>query len=93
MVWIVPAAVWLAAASDRPRNGTLWAAGVLLLFWASPLWWVPRSWRLPGRFELSEHGWQLIAGNSFALATVGFLAGVAVILVVRARRGPTVLHA
>lgn len=83
MVWIVPATGWLAAAADRPRRGIAWAAGAALLFWASPLWWVPRSWRLPGHFELHEHGWQLLAGNSFFLATAGFLTGAALILVSR----------
>lgn len=87
MVWIVPAAIWLYAAPDRPRHGVLWAAGAVVLFWVSPLWWVPRSWRLPGRLELHEHGWQLLAGSSFALATMAFLAGVAAVVLVRSRRG------
>jgi alpha-1,2-mannosyltransferase len=81
MVWVVPAIMWLVWAADRPRRGLAWATGALLLFWASPIWWVPRSWRpvfpLP---ELGERGWQLVAGNSFFFATVVFLAGVAVML-------------
>lgn len=89
MVWIVPAAIWLYAAPDRPRHGVLWAAGAVVLFWVSPLWWVPRSWRLPGRLELHEHGWQLIAGSSFALATMAFLVGVAVVVALRGPRGAT----
>jgi alpha-1,2-mannosyltransferase len=83
MVWIVPVIVWAALAADRPRRGVALAAGATILFWASPLWWVPRSWRLPGRLELHEDWWQLIAGNSFFIATVLFLAGVTFILATR----------
>jgi alpha-1,2-mannosyltransferase len=81
MVWVVPAIMWLVLAEDRPHRGLAWATGTVLLFWASPIWWVPRSWRsvepLP---ELGERGWQLVAGNSFFFATVAFLAGVGVML-------------
>lgn len=88
LVWIVPAIAWLAAAPDRPRRGMAWATGAALLFWASPIWWVPRSWRPSGALvELRETGWQLLAGNSFLLAIAAFLAGVAVMLSLR-RRAP-----
>jgi alpha-1,2-mannosyltransferase len=85
LVWAVPVLVWLAWAPDRPAGGRLWAAAGAALFWWAPIWRVPNG----GNVELSEHGWQLLAGNSFFLAIVVFLVGVAAMLLVRRRRpGP-----
>jgi alpha-1,2-mannosyltransferase len=79
MVWIVPALIWLVWAPDRPAGGRLWAlAGAALFFWA-PIWKVPHG----SNVELTEHGWQLLEGNSFFLAMVVFMVGVAVLLTVR----------
>jgi alpha-1,2-mannosyltransferase len=81
MVWVVPAILWLALAADRPRYGRAMAAGAAILFWSAPIWWVPhaKSW------ELHLDPWQLVAGNSFFLATVLFMAGATVHVVRRNR--------
>jgi alpha-1,2-mannosyltransferase len=89
MVWVVPILIWMACAPDRPHGGRYWAvAGAALFIWA-PIWRVPYE----GTQELSEHGWQLLEGNAFFLATVVFMAGVAVMLWMRRRHpfaaGPT----
>ncbi len=86
MVWIVPAVIWLAVASDRPRKGPFIAAVTAFVFVIAPIWWVPRSYVVSSNPpELHEHGWQLVAGNFFFLATIVFLAGVAGMLSLRAR--------
>jgi alpha-1,2-mannosyltransferase len=74
MVWIVPTILWLALAEDRPRFGRVMAVGAALLFWSAPIWWVPHADLL----ELHLNAWQLVAGNSFFLATVLFMAGIAI---------------
>jgi alpha-1,2-mannosyltransferase len=74
MVWVVPAILWLALAEDRPRYGRTMAAAAAVLFWCAPIWWVPHARSL----ELHLNAWQLVAGNSFFLATVVFMAGTAV---------------
>jgi hypothetical protein len=90
MVWVVPAILWLALAEDRPRYGRAMAAGAALLFWSAPVWWVPHARLL----ELRLNAWQLVAGNSFFLATALFLA-VAAVHVYRRNRAsgaaPTVM--
>ncbi len=83
MVWVVPALLWLALAPDRPRWGRMLAAGAAVLFWCAPIWWVPYK----NTSDLHLNAWQLVAGNSFFLAMVVFLVGVAV-LVLRAVRRP-----
>ena len=52
------------------------------LFWWAPIWSVPHG----STVELSEHGWQLLAGNSFFYAMVVFMVGITVMLTVRRRR-------
>lgn len=76
MVWVVPAILWLALADDRPRQGRLMAAGAALLFWSAPIWWVPYK----NTSDLALNAWQLIAGNSFSVATVIFMCGAAVLV-------------
>jgi alpha-1,2-mannosyltransferase len=73
MVWIVPAILWLALASDRPRWGPFIAGAVAVLFWSAPIWWVPHAKLL----ELHLNAWQLLAGDSFFLAVVAFVGWVA----------------
>ncbi len=88
LVWVVPILLWLACAPDRPAGGPVWAAAAAaVLVWA-PLLHVPSG----GVNELHEHGWQLLAGNSFFALLAAFLVGVAVLLAVRRRagRGPSV---
>lgn len=79
LVWVVPVLGWLVWAPDRPAGGRVWAGLGAALFWWAPIWSVPSG----GTVELSEHGWQLVRGNSFFLAMVAFLGGVAVMLTVR----------
>ena len=79
MVWVIPILLWLVLAEDRPTGGWIWAIGAWLLFWKAPIWSVPYE---KGR-ELHEHGWQLLAGNSFFLAMLVFLIGVAAMLAFR----------
>jgi alpha-1,2-mannosyltransferase len=84
MVWVVPAILWLALADDRPRYGRAMAGAAAVLFWSAPIWWVPHARSL----ELHLNAWQLVAGNSFFLATVLFLAGAAVHVTWRHRAVP-----
>ncbi len=82
IVWVVPAILWLALAKDRPLWGRGFACFAAVLFWVSPIWWVPNN---NGR-ELHERGWQLLAGNSFGIAMVLFMGGIALTLATRTRR-------
>jgi alpha-1,2-mannosyltransferase len=76
MVWTLPAMIWLAAAPERPRWGPAMAAVTAVLFWAAPIWWVPSG--INGDLRaLHENSWQLVAGNSFFLWMVLFLAAIA----------------
>ncbi len=84
MVWVVPVIIWLAAGADRPRRGP-WLAGITaVLFLAAPIWWVPTSWKVTNHApELHQNHWEFLVGNSFFLAMLVFLAGVAVMLLWR----------
>ena len=73
MVWVVPATLWFALGSDRPRHGRWVAAAAAVLFWSAPIWWVPHGRLL----ELHLNVWQLMAGDSFFVAVVAFLGWVA----------------
>lgn len=73
MVWVIPVVVWLGVSPDRPRWGRSAAAFTTVLFWITPIWWVPNG----GKGPLHEHGWQLIAGNSFFLCIVLLLVACA----------------
>jgi alpha-1,2-mannosyltransferase len=79
LVWAVPVLAWLALAADRPAFGRVWAAAAGAVLWWAPLQHVSSG----GTAELHEHGWTLLAGNSFFGLLVAFLVGVAVLLVVR----------
>jgi alpha-1,2-mannosyltransferase len=83
LVWVVPVLAWLIWAEDRPAFGRIWAVAGAALFWWAPIWNVPD---VPEQ-ELAEHGWQLVAGNSFFLAMVVFMVGITVLLAVRRHRG------
>ena len=84
MVWVVPAILWLAFAPDRPRWGRWLAGAAAILFWSAPVWWVPYK----NTSDLHLGVFQLIAGNSFFLAMVLFLAGAAVLVVRRRVASP-----
>jgi alpha-1,2-mannosyltransferase len=90
MVWVVPAILWLALAEDRPRYGRAMAVAAAVLFWSAPIWWVPHARSL----ELHLNAWQLVAGNSFFLATVLFIVVTAVHVTRRTRAvaGAAVVH-
>ncbi len=87
LVWIVPALLWLGLSADAPRHGALIALALALVFWSAPIWRVPTSY-IPRAdpIELHEHGWQLIAGNAFALILVLTLVATAILLGRRASR-------
>jgi alpha-1,2-mannosyltransferase len=93
MVWVAPVIIWLAAGADRPRRGPLLAGASAVLFMAAPIWWVPRSWKVTNNPpELHQNGWQFLVGNSFFLAMLIFVGGVAAMLGWRSGafpRGPT----
>jgi alpha-1,2-mannosyltransferase len=81
LVWVLPAICWLTLADDRPRHGPSWALGTALLFWIAPIWWVPTSWWPKAHpIELTEGGWRLLAGNSFFVGMMTFLAAISVIV-------------
>ncbi|MGH9080368.1 MAG: glycosyltransferase 87 family protein [Acidimicrobiales bacterium] len=80
MVWIVPILLWLSLAGDRPRGGRLWAGAAAVLFWTAPIWSLPYG---GSGQELHEHGWQVLLGNSYFLAMMVFLLGVALMLLRR----------
>ncbi|HEY5110303.1 MAG TPA: glycosyltransferase 87 family protein [Acidimicrobiales bacterium] len=83
LVWAVPILLWLVLARDRPAGGPLWAAAAALVLWRAPLQHVPSG----GTRELHEHGWTLLAANSFFGLLMAFLVGVAVLLAARRARG------
>ena len=85
LVWAVPILLWLALAADRPAGGPLWAVAAAAVLWWAPLQHVPSG----DNRELHERGWTLLAGSSFFVLMVAFLAGVAVLLAVRRARGAT----
>jgi alpha-1,2-mannosyltransferase len=78
-VWVVPLLAWLALAGDRPRGGPWWALGLGVLLWVAPVWWVPDP--------QTGYGGPLVllAGNSFFLAMVFFVALTGTMLALRAR--------
>jgi len=84
LVWAVPILLWLALAPDRPLGGPLWAAVAAAVLWWAPLQHVASG----GNAELHEHGWTLLAANSFFGLLVGFLVGVTALLIVRRSRAP-----
>jgi alpha-1,2-mannosyltransferase len=82
LVWAVPILAWLACAPDRPARGPAWAAAAAIVLWWAPLQHVPSG----GTIDLHEHGWTLLAGDSFFALLVAFMVGVALLLGVRRER-------
>ena len=83
MVWIVPVLLWLWWGADRPAYGRIWACVAAAVFFMAPMWRIAN-----GRpFDTREHGWNLLAGNSFTVAALAFLVGVTGMSIAR-RRGP-----
>lgn len=81
MVWVVPIVIWLLWGDDRPRFGTPIAAAASILFWTGLIWRAPWG----GTNELHENAWQFVIGNSFLIAALGFMIGVALMLWQRQR--------
>jgi alpha-1,2-mannosyltransferase len=75
-VWIVPVLCWLVLGADRPRHSRLVTLGVAALFILGAPWFVP--WR--HTTELAENAWQLVVGDSYILALVILMAGLAISL-------------
>jgi alpha-1,2-mannosyltransferase len=89
MIWALPVIIWLGTAPGRPRWGRPAAAASAVLFWASPIWWVPGH----GAAPLHESGWQLLAGDSFFFWMILLLAACAVSVPRRApRRASSILN-
>jgi hypothetical protein len=74
MVWIVPVLMWLWWGSDRPARGRVWAPAMAALFYIAPMWLIAHG----PDFDNHEHGWPLLAANSFTLAALGLLVAVGV---------------
>ncbi len=98
-VWIVPVLVAVADLAWRHRSWVAWAglAGLVLLFAGYPvgqrgdpgavkglIWTVPAG----GNREYGWHGWQLVAGNLYALIGLGILCA-ALVTAWRARAAAT----
>jgi alpha-1,2-mannosyltransferase len=89
LVWVVPVIAWLVLGVDRPRFGWVWATLTAILFWTAPIWRIPYG----NNLELSESPLHLLLGNSYVLAMMGFLIGIAVLLIARAQMTGTERHA
>jgi hypothetical protein len=76
MVWIVPVLMWLWWGSDRPAGARWWALGAGALFYVAPMWILAHG----PAFDTHEHGWTLLASNSFTVAALVLPVGVAVSL-------------
>ncbi len=82
LVWVVPILIWLAIAPERPVHGWAWALGTAVVFWARPIWLVPRADR-----GLHERPWELFVGDAYLWVMLAFLVGVTWLLVTRRQRG------
>lgn len=83
LVWIAPVALWLALADDRPAFGRWWCAAAVLWFWSGAIWHTPHG----SGVELRDSLVQMVVGNSYTLAMLVFVVGVAIMLAVRRRYG------
>jgi hypothetical protein len=82
MVWIVPVLMWLWWGSDRPASGRWWALGGATLFYLAPMWLLAHG----PPFDTHEHGWSLLASNSFTAAAIAMMVGISVHAWRRGRR-------
>ncbi|NNN08187.1 MAG: DUF2029 domain-containing protein [Acidimicrobiaceae bacterium] len=73
MVWIVPLLMWMWWGSDRAKSTRWWALGVAALFYVAPMWTVAHG----APFDTHEHGWTMLAANSFTVASAALLVAVA----------------
>lgn len=76
MVWIVPVLMWLWWGSDRPARARGWALGTGALFYVAPMWIVAHG----PAFDTHEHGWAMLAANSFTVAALVLLGGTTLML-------------
>jgi len=75
--------LWLALAEDRPAGGRVWAAAGAAWLWWGAIWRVPHG---SGR-ELHDSVAQLLLADSYTLAMLLFVGGVALMLALRRRAG------
>lgn len=81
-VWVVLLIAWLALAPDHPSHGEWWAAGVAVVFWAAPFWWVPHG----SDVTYAGHGWSIPLSDSFFVVLTAILLATALRLVQRRAR-------
>ena len=81
LVWVVPVIGWFLLGFDRPRFGWVWAILTAILFWTAPIWRIPYG----NNLELSESPLHILLGNSYFFAMMGFLIGIAALLIARTR--------
>jgi alpha-1,2-mannosyltransferase len=79
LVWIIPVVLWLAFGHDRPAFGRIWAVIATLWFWYGAIWRIPYG----NGAELHDSVTQMLLGNSYSLAMVLFVGGVAAMLMLR----------
>ena len=70
MILVIAVVAWLWWGEYRDSGRRYWAAGVVVLYYWAPMWHIPHD----GGFDLTEHGWSLVAGSGFFWSTVVFLA-------------------
>jgi alpha-1,2-mannosyltransferase len=78
-VWVVLLIAWLALGADRPAYGHWWAAGVAVVFWAAPLWWVHHGSNL----RYVGRGWLIPVSDSFFLVLTIFVVVTAIAIIRR----------
>ena len=78
-VWVVLLIAWLALAPDRPAHGEWWAAGVAVVFWAAPFWWVPHG----SDVTYAGHGWSIPLSDSFFVVLTAVLLATSLRLLQR----------
>ena len=76
LVWIAPIVLWLSFADDRPAFGRCWSALALVWFWYGAIWHTPHG----SGVELHDSIAQMLMGNSYTLAMILFVIGIAAML-------------
>lgn len=80
-VWIVPALAWLAFATDAPKWARPAAIAGYLLFWTSPIQWIPRGDGAEYHYTFAE----MLQGNAYLFATLACVTALAVSVLRRQR--------
>jgi len=79
LVWIAPIVLWLSLADDRPAFGRCWSALAIVWFWFGAIWRTPHG----NGVELHDSFAQMLIGNSYTIAMVLFVVGIAAMLAQR----------